>query len=332
MREFKNLLEAYKSLNNKNYKREYISRCCKDKLISYAGFVWRFGSDFDKIPKKIEVRNYSPFVPILQFDINGLFIKEWASVKFASNELNISDSGISNCCKNKMKSAGNFMWKYRSDFDKIPKKINPLDKYDKIIQYSLEGKFIKLWDRLIDIERELKINSGTVIQSCKHEHKSAGNFQWRYKTTKNIIKKIKPFVYRFKKVLQYDGNGRFIKEWVTTVEIEKKLGIGADVIRICCNGISVSSGGYIWRWKINDEIPKNIGKHKITIVNKPVLQYSLEGKFLKLWSSATEAANVLNLCNKKISACCCRKERKTTEGFIWKFKENNKFPKKIGVW
>jgi len=52
--------------------------------------------------------------PILQYDLEGNFIQEWGSGKIASNNLKISHSGISECCKGKYKSSGGFIWKHKT--------------------------------------------------------------------------------------------------------------------------------------------------------------------------------------------------------------------------
>jgi len=52
--------------------------------------------------------------PILQYDKNMNFIEEWHCAKCASKELNISESGIRYTIKDKRKSAGGFIWKYKN--------------------------------------------------------------------------------------------------------------------------------------------------------------------------------------------------------------------------
>ena len=51
--------------------------------------------------------------PILQFTKNMVFIREWDSAKSVNIELNINDSSITKCCKNKLKSAYGFIWQYK---------------------------------------------------------------------------------------------------------------------------------------------------------------------------------------------------------------------------
>lgn len=52
---------------------------------------------------------------ILQYDLQGSFIKEWISALDAGMELNISKERIGACCRNYKwcKSAGGFKWKYK---------------------------------------------------------------------------------------------------------------------------------------------------------------------------------------------------------------------------
>lgn len=50
---------------------------------------------------------------VIQYDLENNFIREWANVRIASDELNINKGGIYNCCNNKTKTSGNFKWKYK---------------------------------------------------------------------------------------------------------------------------------------------------------------------------------------------------------------------------
>lgn len=54
---------------------------------------------------------------------------------------------------------------------------------------------------------------------------------------------------------------------------------------------------------------------------KITLQYDLDGNFIASWDCATYAAEKLNIDVKGITACC-RGERKTSYGFIWRYKED----------
>lgn len=50
---------------------------------------------------------------ILQFSLDGEFIKEFSSIKEASGEIGISKPAIVHCLKGKTKKAGGYKWKYK---------------------------------------------------------------------------------------------------------------------------------------------------------------------------------------------------------------------------
>lgn len=55
--------------------------------------------------------------PIVQYDLNGDFIKEWDSTISASNELFIHNGSISGCLNHKWRclTAGGFIWKFKKN-------------------------------------------------------------------------------------------------------------------------------------------------------------------------------------------------------------------------
>ena len=52
-----------------------------------------------------------------------------------------------------------------------------------------------------------------------------------------------------KKIIQYDLNGNFIKEWNSMADIWRELGIRASLICRCCKGLRTHTYGYIWKYK-----------------------------------------------------------------------------------
>jgi len=50
---------------------------------------------------------------VLQYDLQGNFIKEWPSVRIASKETGINYSTIRSVAQGKQKTAGGFIWKYK---------------------------------------------------------------------------------------------------------------------------------------------------------------------------------------------------------------------------
>lgn len=83
--------------------RKNLSKANKGRLLSEAHKESLRKSSVDKNAK-----------PIYQLDLNNVVIKKWKSSVDAQNNLNISSSHISKCCRGLFgfKSAGGFKWKY----------------------------------------------------------------------------------------------------------------------------------------------------------------------------------------------------------------------------
>ena len=57
--------------------------------------------------------------------------------------------------------------------------------------------------------------------------------------------------------------------------------------------------------------------------NKPILQFDLEGNFIREWESITQASKELNNSLNNISQCCLGRSR-TSKGYIFRFKDDKK--------
>lgn len=55
--------------------------------------------------------------------------------------------------------------------------------------------------------------------------------------------------------------------------------------------------------------------------NKPILQFDLEGNFIREWESITQASKELNNSLNNISQCCLGRSR-TSKGYIFRFKDD----------
>jgi len=54
---------------------------------------------------------------------------------------------------------------------------------------------------------------------------------------------------------------------------------------------------------------------------KKVIQYDLQGNFIKEWESVSDAAKSLNIKTPGIFNCCSPRREQSYKGFIWKFKK-----------
>jgi group I intron endonuclease len=57
--------------------------------------------------------------------------------------------------------------------------MGPSKKRKEVIQYGLDGSFIKVWESISKVEQELKVYNVTAV--CKGKQETAGGYKWKYK-------------------------------------------------------------------------------------------------------------------------------------------------------
>ena len=111
-----NLINIYPSINNaskiNNLSHGNIAKCCKNKVRMVGGYVWRFEGDLTPVEY---VGGTDKFRRIYQYDLDGNLLRDYDNAKLASIDLDILMQGITNCCSGKSKSAGGYIWKYKSN-------------------------------------------------------------------------------------------------------------------------------------------------------------------------------------------------------------------------
>lgn len=117
-------------------------------------------------------------IPILQYDLNGNFIREWNSARDAGIELNIKCKHISCCVLDKRYYANGFIW--RKHEDNYPSKIDPIKTRNiPIQQYSLSGEFITEYKSIYKAEKFLNIDRHCISNCIKGKQQTAGGFKWK---------------------------------------------------------------------------------------------------------------------------------------------------------
>jgi len=118
---------------------------------------------------------------IFQFDLDGNFIKEWNSISEASSILNISNGHISQCCNNKRKQAGGYMWKFIENGENIQKYRKENSK--KVGKYNKDtNELIEIFDSLGDAARSVNSKTSNIVVCCsdKYTNKTCKGFIWKY--------------------------------------------------------------------------------------------------------------------------------------------------------
>lgn len=200
-----------------------------------------------EILSTISARNINDLSDLLDFS-EQYYIQKYDSCK---NGYNILSGGSS--IRNWKKTQEQVRKQRESLIEYYKTHRNPNSK--KVLQYSLEGKFIREWDSATEAEIHLGYTRGNISNACKGVNKSAMGYMWRYKEDDMFPHSIDPCstkgtVHKHTGLLQLDLEGNLIKEWKSNKEAAVALNIkSAGMISEVCRGKRKTAGGFIWRYK-----------------------------------------------------------------------------------
>lgn len=129
---------------------------------------------------------------VCQYDLLGNLIKIWGCINDAKRELNLDSNGISNCCRGVQKKAGGFIWRYIDEeiTNEYLAWCNELhtggNQKKPIAQYSLDNKFICLFNSITDAGKKTGVDTGSISACCRGKSKTAGGFVWKYYIDEDI--------------------------------------------------------------------------------------------------------------------------------------------------
>lgn len=120
----------------------------------------------------------------------------------------------------------------------------------KYVNLNRQHKYIHRLVASAFIENPYDLPTVNHIDENK-DNNNASNLEWMsyYENNHHGTAICRRSITRGKKVLQYNLEGNFIKEWNSAREIERELGYCNVSINQCCRGEIRKSKGYVWRFK-----------------------------------------------------------------------------------
>jgi len=117
---------------------------------------------------------------ILQYDLQGNFIKKWLSIKEAED---IYGKAIKSVLSGDINTAGKFIWRYENDPIMKNNFVLPTHKLSKPVNQIdiITGETIKTWNSIADINRELHYPTSNISVCCNNKQKTAYGYKWEYK-------------------------------------------------------------------------------------------------------------------------------------------------------
>lgn len=208
------------------------------------------------------VRNKLCYQKVYQFDANKTLVAEYESMMDAYLKTGIAVTKISGCCNGDNVTAGDFYW---SKTNELPVGIEKRRLRKRVAQYTMDGKFIAIFDSTINAARSLTSNDkkaksmSTNISRCANgKLKTAYGYIW--KKVENVIndnndileqlreQDVVKSIYNCKPVVQYDKNLNYIRTFPSATEASVKTKINRSCISACVRGDQETAGGFIWRY------------------------------------------------------------------------------------
>ena len=227
-------------------------------------------------------------IPIDQYDVNGLFIQTWDSVKRVCEELNIKSHMIYKSMKNTEKTAGGFIWK----------------KVEEVIDGEIWKKYLDDFpDTFVSNKGRVKKRSGDITRGSLNK-----GYLTVYIFNKNTNKYHNVFVHRmickiFKPLDDYTGlEVNHINEIKTINTIEN---------------LEWVTGSENQNHSLNLH-----GRSKNNILSNIVVKIDMKTlKIIGRYKSINEAARVNKVNNTGVSHCC-HFILKSAYNFYWQFEKN----------
>jgi hypothetical protein len=146
--------EAARSFNNEHAAATSIVQCCRYKMPSYGGYMWRY---FYK--EQIEDKAPAHVKPVFQYNIKGELINSFGQIKEVQDVLNISKNRlgiISACCNGKAVSGLGYFWSFIK-YDQYPigtVKKQVLTKMQKMLDKQKDDARLK--EKQINVSKQKK--------------------------------------------------------------------------------------------------------------------------------------------------------------------------------
>jgi group I intron endonuclease len=194
----------------------------------------------------------------------------------------------------------------------------PTDK--EIAQYDLSGNYLNSYRTVAEASKAIKVDVTLICENCKGNIKTAGNYIWRYSwDLSNSFgeEELTPFSGE-RKVNQLDLKGNLITTYNSAKEAEENTKAIRSKICMCCKGQRKTAGGYKWEYTDGFNL-KDIYSPAPSKVRK-VIQYKLDGTFVAEYASQNEAHRQTGFSADMIGRCC-RGLRKSSVGYVWKYKD-----------
>ena len=127
----------------------------------------------------------------------------------------------------------------------------------KVIQYDTNGKQVKIWNSLKQIEKEFNIHHQTISAYLSKKQLVNNEFIFRLENDPLDNNELSEYMKDRKiihkdgriKITQLDKNNIKIKDWNSISDASRSLFIDAGDIGKCCKNNRKTCGGFVWKYQ-----------------------------------------------------------------------------------
>ena len=185
----KALYLAFNKYGIENFTFEIIEICEKEKLNEREQYWINYYDSYNNGYNTILVNttiNYDDLnqhskIPVLCYDLEGKFIKEYSSISEASRETNVHQYTIGQCIRGESLRGGNYQWKKKENNNyplQISKYIKKKNKGKKVIQYDKNNNIINIFDTILEASQKTGISRRSINRSCDGESEFVKGYKW----------------------------------------------------------------------------------------------------------------------------------------------------------
>lgn len=237
---------AFKKYGIKNFSFEVLEECPPELLDEREIFWIKEYNSFNNGYNMTLGGSGSLKRSVECYDEKGNFLKSYNSITEAALDADTSCEQIISVCQHYEQRyfAGNYQWKYSNDNTLIQPRTKRASK--EIYQFDKKGNFIKKFNSLTEVSKELKVDKSRICACCNGRQKTAYGFQWSYYPIQDQVSYIKQ---QKRPVQKFDLNGNFIKEYESISEAAKDNNTTPGNIGSVCQGNSKTCKGFIFKYK-----------------------------------------------------------------------------------
>jgi len=223
----------------------YIGSAAKNNKKKYndIGFLQRWRNHLSTLKRNIH------FNPILQRSVNKYDIENlrFKIIEFCEPEecITVENKWLQYYIKNHNVYNINKIHPSKLGYitsEETKRKISKSRVKKEVYQFDFDGNLIKTWECLNHILKEFPTGNSSIWRCLNNKQQTSFGYIWTYKN-KFIFKDFN----RSKPVVQLDLNNNIIKEWKSSKEAEKKLGIFG--VNACCRKVRKTAGKFKWKYK-----------------------------------------------------------------------------------